>query len=172
MTTKTIDTSSVKQSIDLRELAARYVELRRASGDKELCGPCPKCGGNDRFHCGTDWFFCRQCHPKRGDAIEFTIWKDGLDFKSAVATLTNAPFPTTAPTKRTPAAPKASEWNEPAQRTKVLANHDALVDGKVSQAQACIAYLESAGRTSHPSKRQKSCQLSRMIYRNLVHHKS
>jgi len=144
MTTTTIDTSSVKQSIDLRELAARFTELRSASGDNELCGPCPKCGGNDRFHCEADWFFCRQCHPKRGDAIAFVMWIDGVDFKSAVALLTNAPMPTTSPTKRTRAA-KANEWNEPAQRAKVLSNHSALVDGKVSQAHACIAYLESRG---------------------------
>lgn len=49
MKTQTIDTSSVKQSVDLRELAARFTELRRASGDKELCGPCPKCGGNEIY---------------------------------------------------------------------------------------------------------------------------
>lgn len=148
MTTKTIDTSSVKQSIDLRELAARYVELRRASGDKELCGPCPRpgCAAQDNgFYVQADFFACRKCHPKRGDAIEFFMWLNGVDFKSAVALLTNAPMPTTAPTKRTLAAPKAKEWNEPKRRAEVLANHSALVDGKVSQAQACIAYLESRG---------------------------
>jgi DNA primase len=145
MTTKTIDTSSVKQSIDLRELAARYVELRRASGEKELCGPCPKCGGDNRFYVQSDFFACRHCHLKRGDAIEFFMWLNGVDFKNAVALLTNAPMPTTAPTKRTPAAPKAKEWDEPKRRAEVLANHSALVDGKVSQAQACITYLESRG---------------------------
>jgi len=147
MITKTIDTSSVKQSVDLRELAARYTELRRASGDKELCGPCPKCGGNDRFHCQAEWFSCRQCHPKRGDAIEFFMWKDGLDFKSAVATLTNSPMPSTT-TRRTPApkrqAAQADDWRHGAT-LKVDYAHRRLMDDTDKQADEGRRYLDNRG---------------------------
>ena len=78
-----IETRLIKDQFDLRDLANRYTELRRASA-KEQAGPCPKCGGTDRFHCTADWFFCRQCHEKRGDVIEFVQWLEGCDFRTAV----------------------------------------------------------------------------------------
>lgn len=44
-----------------------------------LCGPCPKCGGVDRFVFRTDSerFWCRQCHEKPGDVIDFHGWLNG-----------------------------------------------------------------------------------------------
>jgi hypothetical protein len=50
-------------------------------GNGEKYGPCPQCGGTDRFHVrqyqGRDWFFCRQCHEGRGDAVEYLRWRRG-----------------------------------------------------------------------------------------------
>ncbi|WP_186442847.1 phage/plasmid primase, P4 family [Desulfobotulus alkaliphilus] len=38
----------------------------------ELHGPCPFCGGEDRFFLRPDGFFgCRQCTPRGGDKIDF-----------------------------------------------------------------------------------------------------
>ena len=54
----------------------------------EYHGPCPVCGGNDRFHVwpeqkgGTFW--CRGC-GKQGDLVEFYRWKDGLGYRDACA---------------------------------------------------------------------------------------
>ena len=54
---------------------------------REMYGPCPICGGRDRFHVkqlfGKDMFFCRTCHPKWGDAIEYVMWTEGCPFKEA-----------------------------------------------------------------------------------------
>ncbi len=59
--------------------------------DGERYGPCPKCGGRDRFHvrwyAGREWFFCRQCHPQRGDAIEYLRWAHGMTYREACAVL-------------------------------------------------------------------------------------
>ena len=68
-----IDTQQLIQGINLIKLAACYTELHNES-TKEFSGPCPKCGGHDRFHVTANWFFCRQCHEKRGDAIEYMRW--------------------------------------------------------------------------------------------------
>ena len=68
MNTK-IDTERIKENVNLIDLAGGYTTLRRESAI-EMAGPCPKCGGDDRFHVRADWFFCRQCHEKHGDAIE------------------------------------------------------------------------------------------------------
>src|SRR6476619_2951552 len=39
----------VLQNADVSELAGSHTELHRAT-PKELEGPCPKCGGTNRFH--------------------------------------------------------------------------------------------------------------------------
>lgn len=87
-----IDLDAIKQNIDLRALAGQHATL--TGNGKELKGPCPKCGGKDRFYCQADFFACRKCHPTRGDAIEFASWLNGLDFKAAIAWLTNGNPPT------------------------------------------------------------------------------
>lgn len=57
----------------------------KKEGATSLCGPCPKCGGVDRFVFKTDSnrFWCRYCYPedKPGGKIDYHLWIDGLDFK-------------------------------------------------------------------------------------------
>ena len=65
----TVDTQTLKSSIDLRDIAGAHTELQKLT-KAESAGACPKCHGTDRFHAQSEWFFCRQCHEKRGDAIE------------------------------------------------------------------------------------------------------
>ena len=100
MTVQTIDTQRIKQGADLRTVAAQHTILSRAAGDKELEGPCPKCGGVDRFHVKADTFFCRQCYPldngRPHDAIAYIQWLHGIDFKEACAMLSGGSAPTTA----------------------------------------------------------------------------
>jgi hypothetical protein len=144
MTTQTIDTEQIKARTDLRELAGRYTTLRRASA-QELAGPCPKCGGDDRFHCTVDWFFCRQCHDTRGDAIEFVQWIQGVDFRQACALLSDGILPT-APVVQKPK--KRSRQPHPGwpQRAQSLVDsaHEALWRSEAGQ-----RYLVGRGLESH-----------------------
>lgn len=146
--TKTIDTDSVKRKIDLREYADAYTTLDRVSV-REKSGPCPKCGGTKRFHCRADWFFCRDCHEKRGDVIEFVMWMNGCDFKTAVSILTDTPLP--APTtKRTPDAKRNKvEFDASKATTLATTAHNRLLDDNDHQADAGRAYLDSRGIESH-----------------------
>lgn len=100
------------KAADLLALAGRHTELRKIAR-AEYAGPCPKCGGTDRFHVHAEngWWFCRQCHEKRGDAIEFVRWTGAAHtFGEAVAYLTNA-HPAPARIARRPAPkPKARAW--------------------------------------------------------------
>src|SRR5712692_6483988 len=63
-----------------------HPDMRRvsSSGGGEYAGPCPFCGGKDRFRCwpakGRAW--CRQCGWK-GDAIQLLRDRDGLSFTEA-----------------------------------------------------------------------------------------
>lgn len=103
----TIDTDRLKEAVDLRDLAGRYVTLRQESAT-EQSGPCPRCGGEDRFHVKAETFFCRQCYPlgngQAHDAIAFLQWAGVVhDFKAACAILAGGAIPTTTtPRKATP----------------------------------------------------------------------
>jgi hypothetical protein len=70
------------------ELSRRGIKLRGRNGSLE--GPCPVCGGTDRFAVNTKKpaFNCRGCGIKGGDAIALTMALDGCDFREAVETLT------------------------------------------------------------------------------------
>lgn len=80
------DTTALKERVDVLSLVERDTPLRRVAA-KEYAGPCPKCGGTDRFHVTPVWWFCRQCHEQRGDVIEYLQWRDDLSFSEACAAL-------------------------------------------------------------------------------------
>ncbi len=75
-----------KSSIDIKAVAERYTTLKRSStyNGGEWHGPCPQCGGADRFHVWPQRgrFWCRQCNIK-GDVIELVKVLDGVGFKEA-----------------------------------------------------------------------------------------
>jgi len=75
------------------DMAGHRVQLRKAAATHggEWQGPCPGCGGKDRFHVwpnqkegGSYW--CRGC-GKAGDNIQFLIDFDGMTFRQACAEL-------------------------------------------------------------------------------------
>lgn len=77
---------------DLVQLIGRYSQLRR-QGPQEWAGPCPACGGEDRLRVTPTGWFCRQCKPYEENkgwygAIDWVMWRHGLDFKQAVGFLT------------------------------------------------------------------------------------
>jgi AAA domain/CHC2 zinc finger len=78
------------------EIARRGIRLR---GKNERCGPCPKCGGNDRFsiNVAKQVFNCRGCETG-GDVIDLVGHLDGVDFVTACSTLVNDPPPKVRPT--------------------------------------------------------------------------
>ena len=72
-------------------IAQRGIKLR---GTADRCGPCPKCGGDDRFsiNISKQIFNCRGC-GKGGDVIALVEHLDGCDFVAACTTLTGEPPP-------------------------------------------------------------------------------
>jgi len=145
MNTQTIDTEKIKQSIDLIGLAGRYTTLRRESST-ELAGPCPKCGGSDRFHVKSEWWFCRQCHPKGGDAIALMQWLNGYTFSEACAALSGGSLPTVTNGQATPKKPaKKPAYTLALGKAKQIAktSSTALLDSPGGEAGR--AYLENRG---------------------------
>jgi len=100
------------RGVDLLELIGHDVELRRVAGTNggEYAGPCPFCGGRDRFRVWPQdgdrgRFWCRQCDAK-GDAIDYIRQRDNLGFSEALERLGS---PVVASVARQPAAPPRLE---------------------------------------------------------------
>jgi putative DNA primase/helicase len=63
--------------------------IRLAGRGKDRCGPCPVCGGTDRFaiNIAKQVFNCRGCEA-RGDVIDLVRWLDRCGVSEACETLT------------------------------------------------------------------------------------
>jgi hypothetical protein len=68
----------------------RGITLRRAGAER--IGPCPRCGGTDRFSINVKKgvFHCRGCQ-RGGDVIALVCFLDGVDFLEAVEMLVGGP---------------------------------------------------------------------------------
>ncbi len=85
----------------LDELGRRGVSLKRAGSG--MVGPCPVCGGRDRFsvHMRKGVWHCRHA-GRGGDVIDLVQYLDGADFLAACETLTGRPPPRGEGTRATP----------------------------------------------------------------------
>lgn len=101
----------------LDELGRRGISLKRAGS--EFVGPCPVCGGRDRFgvHARKGIWHCRHA-GLGGDAIALVQYLDGADFLAACETLTGRPPPRGEGTRATPEELAA---REEARRAKAAA---------------------------------------------------
>ena len=113
-----------------------------------LIGPCPFCGGRDRFNVkttdGGDLWLCRQCAPdKYHDVIDFLMRRDGSTFAEVVGQTAARPRPTATPSAPRPSAapvpdlatPPADDWQWPALVAAAECAHflrgDSTAAGKV-----------------------------------------
>jgi hypothetical protein len=83
------------------ELRQRGIHLRRSG--HYMSGPCPRCGGDDRFNVNVhqQLWLCRGCTPPQkgkppSDVIALVMHLDGCTFADAVATLVGEDRPPTA----------------------------------------------------------------------------
>jgi len=80
--------------VDLLSLIERDTRLKRvaATHGGEYAGPCPFCGGDDRFRVwpehpdGRGQWWCRRCE-RGGDAVDYVRVRHNLDFVAACAWL-------------------------------------------------------------------------------------
>jgi hypothetical protein len=76
------------KSIRVEDEIARRGGLGLRRSGPELVGPCPQCGGRDRFAINVrkQIFLCRGCGVG-GDVIDMVQHLDGCEFKTAILTL-------------------------------------------------------------------------------------
>jgi DNA primase len=99
-----------------------------STGGGEYAGPCPYCGGKDRFRVQPNqkpWglWMCRQCgNGKWKNAIDFIIQRDGVDFINACKTLGGddlSRINNRVTVKQSPQpayTPPAADWQEQAKK--------------------------------------------------------
>jgi len=106
------------------DLASKKVNLKKVASTHggEWAGPCPACGGNDRFRVwpnanqGKGSYWCRSC-DKSGDNIQFLIEFEGMDFKAACEYL-DIEFSTKHRMDRQPQAANQKQPFQPVQHQR------------------------------------------------------
>lgn len=84
--------------VDLLAVLEPYTRLKRVATTQggEWAGPCPFCGGRDRFRvwpnhpAGKGRWWCRGC-GRKGDAVDFLQEAEGLSFRNALERLGVSP---------------------------------------------------------------------------------
>ncbi|MEM7296365.1 MAG: CHC2 zinc finger domain-containing protein, partial [Pseudomonadota bacterium] len=77
------------KTIPMAEVVTKLGIARLQTHGNELIGPCPLCGGRDRFgiNLRTTAFNCRQCDLRGGDQIALVMGVLNLDFQGALQVL-------------------------------------------------------------------------------------
>jgi DNA primase len=97
--------------MSLHDLIAAETPLRWVADTRggEYAGPCPWCGGRDRFRVWPEadkpGYWCRQC-GKHGDAIQYLRDRHGLSYPEACERLCLPAKPRTPSPMFAPTAPK------------------------------------------------------------------
>jgi hypothetical protein len=83
-----VDVGLLKLRVDLLALVGQDTHLRKVAttGGGEWSGPCPFCGGRDRFRVqpSLGYWWCRQCGGERWlDAVDYVERRDRVDFREA-----------------------------------------------------------------------------------------
>jgi len=141
-----MDTQSLNLATKILPLIG--YDLRKVG--KFAIGPCPFCGGRDRFTVKStpqgDRWHCRGCGDGRyHNAIDFIMRRDDCDFKTALQILKQdapiVPLPRVNPPEAEPTKPPSLDWQASAWRVVGKASDRLFSD----DGQAGRDYLSSRG---------------------------
>jgi DNA primase len=142
------------RQVDLLRLVEPDTTLMRIANTHggEYAGPCPFCGGADRFHLVPELgrWYCRQCTPRGADAIDYVQRREHLAFQEAIAYLAGHATGLVGmrtrvrPTARQASLPNSTQpaWQQAAQALVQAA--EATLADEVAGA-AARAYLAQRG---------------------------
>lgn len=124
----------------------RGIRLKRSGN--ELVGPCPVCGGDDRFsvHPRRNVWCCRKA-GRGGDAIALVQYLDGADFLAACETLTGEPPPRGEGTR---ASPEELAAREEARRAREVEREAASADFREHERKRLYEMWQAARRGTQP----------------------
>lgn len=144
-----IDTQTLLRNVNLLTLIMPDVPLKRVASTHggEYAGPCPGCGGKDRFRVwptppdGPGRYWCRRCGLK-GDAIAYVQWREGLSFVQACERLGAMPRAAARPASPAASSPGAPDPEPPPQAWQESAR--LIIDA--AHTRLCFEQSESATR--------------------------
>lgn len=152
----TINTHYLKQQNDCRLIAAKYTELRKVN-QHESHGPCPFCGGRDRFVAKQDGWFCRpgQNHcAQTGDTIKLIMLKERVNFLEACAMLGSDYMADCRPVQ--PIAQTEHRQTDMGRYAWRMADgHDLFMNSNALLAQQCRGYWTGRGFTMETAERYR-----------------
>ena len=136
------------RAISLLRLVEPDTTLVRIASTRggEYAGPCPFCGGMDRFHVQpvVGKWFCRTCTPRGGDAIDYVQRRARVPFQAAVQLLIGAARLPAQPQPLASARPRAAPtwvqigWQQAAQTLTERAERG-LAEARGTAARAYLA---------------------------------
>lgn len=151
-----INTQYLKQANDCRVIAAKYTELRRVN-QSESHGPCPFCGGRDRFVVMADGWFCRpgegHC-AQTGDTIKLIMLKERVDFLEACQMLGSDYLADSTPVRPAPEHIHGDEGIEH-HAWRMVDNHNRFLVSDAKIVQRCRAYWLGRGFTMETAAKYK-----------------
>lgn len=117
-TIERVDLDQLKRDADLIDLIRPDTTLTPKHSSRptgEHAGPCPFCGGHDRFVVwptgrsdGTPpMWMCRHCAPDGGTVLDYVMRRERLDLSGAIDWLAGDRAPTRPPMAKAPARPVA-----------------------------------------------------------------
>lgn len=144
---------SLRESLKVADVLRRFApNVQLHKNGVELCGPCPKCAGRDRFYVTQDGksCACRQCHTQRMDVAGMTAWLLRLSMHEALDVLdgrTHAAFTNAVSVSQAieTETSQTDAWRVDATR-RVKEAHKRLI-GDTETAAFARAYLQSRGLT-------------------------
>lgn len=85
---ETLRVAALRTSVEAWAIRARWDLQPKRSVNR--AGPCPVCGGNDRFYINTkqNKWGCRQCHKSGKDVISLVMHTERLEFVKALEAIT------------------------------------------------------------------------------------
>lgn len=134
------------KAVTVAQAIASYPNAALKRHGQELVGPCPSCGGTDRFaiHIKKGIWHCRGS-KRGGDSIALVQYLDGCDFTTAVEKLAGRP-PPAPPTKPKPKPSKAK--SRPAQQPQPSTG--LTLAGYAAAKKLDIAFLKQIGLADFP----------------------
>ena len=149
-----IDKQAILEQVDLLALVEHDTTLKRVASTNggEWAGPCPHCGGKDRFriqpyHDRGVWM-CRHCTEGRWDnAIGYIMRRDNCDFIAACKCLAGGELPKDRSGQRQ-RPPEVPAYSAPAEDWQVAARQ--VIETCKSQlwgegGQKALEYLKGRG---------------------------
>jgi len=119
-----MDIKNIKNQIRIIDLLDGDLKKVAATGGGEYAGPCPICGGRDRFRVQPDQniWLCRHCTAgKWRDPVDFISLRDGISLSEAARKLTAGLPAWSGKPKKQPPKPTYNPYQAPPDEWQIKA---------------------------------------------------